>query len=175
MNEFGLSVKDKIQQWIEEQKVIIVIATTTGFGVEPYLSLIKERKVKIIAVAASRIGNPRWKPFDEGIKTQIEQSGGTVIVEKSHWAIIRIINTTLAKLLIPIFIPNLRHWEEILEVGGRICLQITEIAMKEYLIKEGETIVAIAGKDTALALQVVSIKPIKIALLDIIVRKNISL
>lgn len=137
----------------------LIIATTTGFGIGPYLSLVKERKVKIVAFAASRIGNPRWKPFDEGIKTRIEQSEGTVIVEKFHWAIIRIINTTLAKLLIPIFISNLRHWEEILEVGGRICLQIAEIATKENLIKEGETVVAVAGIDTALALKITSTKP----------------
>ena len=80
----------------------------------------------------------------------------------------------IAKYVVPLFGYREKNWEELLAVGGRVCLQITEIAIKENLIKEGDTAVAIAGENAALALKITRTRSPKMALLEVIFRPEIE-
>lgn len=170
-----LQIKEKIEGWVNGQSITLVFATTTGLGVQPYLDFIREHKLRVIAVTAHRLGNPRWKPFDPNVRQHIEELGGVVVEERALWAILRVAPMFIAKYVVPLFGYREKNWEELLAVGGRVCLQITEMVIKENLIKEGETVVAISGKNTALALRITSTKPPKMALLEIILRPEIEL
>ena len=170
-----LQIKERIEDWIDGQSVTLIFAATTGFGIQPYLDFIREHKLRIIAVTAHRLGNPRWKPFDSQIRKQIEAQGGKVVEEKWLWAILRVMPMVVAKYVIPLLGYRERNWEELLAVSGRVCLQITEIAIKANLIGEGNTVVAISGENTALALKITSARPPKMALLDVILRPEIEL
>ena len=131
--------------------------------------------MRVIAVTAHRLGNPRWKPFDPIVRQQIEELGGVVVEERAFWAVLRVAPMFIAKYVVPLFGYKEKNWEELLAVGGRVCLQITEIVIKENLIREGETVVAISGENTALALKITKAKPPKMALLDILLRPEIEL
>lgn len=175
MNSNILQIKERIEGWINGQTVALIFAATTGLGVKPYLDFVQEHDFKLIVVTANRFGNPKWKPFDPQIRKQIEERGGKVVEERWLWAILRVAPMVVAKYIIPLFGYKERNWEELLAVGGRVCLQITEIAIKENLIKEGDTVVAIAGENTSLALKITETRPPKMALLDIILRPEIEL
>ena len=168
-------IKKKIKDWADDGTITLVFAATTGLGVKSYLDFIREHRLRVIAVTAPRLGHPRWKPFDSRIRQQIEELGGVVIEERAIWAILRVAPMLIAKYIVPLFGYKEKNWEELLAVGGRVCLQITEIAIKKSLIKEGETVIAISGESTALALRITSTKPAKMALLDIILRSEIEL
>ena len=175
MNTDITYIKEKIEKWIDGQTATLVFAATTGLGVQPYLNFVKEHDLKIIVVTAHKLGNPRWKPFDPQIRKQIEELGGKVVEERAVWAILRVAPMIIAKYIVPLFGYREKNWEGLLAVGGRVCLQITEIAIKENLIKEGDTVVAIAGENTALALKITEARPPKMALLEIILRREIEL
>ena len=98
-----------------------------------------------------------------------------VVEERAFWAVLRVAPMFIAKYVVPLFGYKEKNWEELLAVGGRVCLQITEIVIKENLIREGETVVAISGENTALALKITKAKPPKMALLDILLRPEIEL
>ena len=168
-------IKEKIQDWINGQSVILIFAATTGLSVKPYLDFVQEHDLNLIVITAHKLGHPRWKPFDPQIRKQIEERGGKVVEERWLWAILRVAPLVVAKYIIPLFGYKEINWEELLAVGGRVCLQITEIAIKENLIKEGDTVVAVAGEDAALGLKITSTRPPKMALLEIIVRPDIKL
>ena len=170
-----LNIKEKIENWVNGKTATLIFATTTGLGVQPYLGFVREHSLRIIAITAHRLGNPRWKPFDPNVRKQIEVLGGTVVEEKALWAIFRVAPMIIAKYVVPLFGYREKNWEELLAVGGRVCLQITEIAIKENLIKEGDTAVAIAGKNAALALKITRARPPKMALLEVIFRPEIEL
>lgn len=168
-------IKEKIQDWINGRSVTLIFAATTGWSVKPYLDFVQEHDLNLIVVIAHKLSNPRWKPFDPQIRKQIEERKGRVVEEKLLWAIFRVTPVIIAKYIIPLFGYKERNWEELLAVGGRVCLQITEIAIKENLIKEGDVVVAVAGENAALGLKISSISPPKMAFLEIIVRPKIEL
>ncbi len=165
-------LKKKIEDWAQGRSVVFIFATTTGLWLQPYLGLME--KCKIIAVVAHKLGNPRWKPFDPVMRQRIESLGGIVIEEKAFWAVLRITSMLMSKYVVPLFSFKAKNWEELLGVGGRVCLQITEIAIKENLVKENAIVVAMSGKNAALVAQVTCTKPVKMALLDIIVRPEVK-
>lgn len=170
-----MQIKEKIEDWINGQSVTLVFATTTGLSVQPYLDFIREHKLRSIAVTAHRLGNPRWKPFDSNVRQHIEELDGVVVEERALWAILRVAPMFIARYVVPLFGYKEKNWEELLAVGGRVCLQITEIAIKEDLIERGDTVVAISGANTALALKITSTRPPKMALLEVILRPEIEL
>ena len=175
MNGDILQIKEKIENWIDGKPATLIFAATTGLGVQPYLDFVRKHSLRIIAITAHKLGNPRWKPFDPNVRKQIEVLGGTVVEERAHWAIFRVAPMIIAKYIVPLFGYREKNWEELLAVGGRVCLQITEIAIKENLIKEGDTAVAIAGENAALALKITRARPPKMALLEVIFRPEIEL
>lgn len=175
MNSDISQIKEKIENWIDGKPATLIFAATTGLGVQPYLDFVREHSLRVIAITAHKLGNPRWKPFDPNIRKQIEVLGGTVVEERAHWAIFRVAPMIIAKYVVPLFGYREKNWEELLAVGGRVCLQITEIAIKENLIKEGDTTVAIAGENAALALKITRTRPPKMALLEVILRPEIEL
>lgn len=175
MNHTVTSVKEKIQQWMEDRDVILILAATTGYGIRPYLHLAQERRIKFVVVVAHKIGNPRWRPFDRDIQDDVHRQGGIVLYEKAFWAVRRVAPMLIARYLVPFFGYKEKNWEELLAVGGRVCLQITEIAMKKNEVHEGDIVVAVAGEHAALALKINRVKPPHLALLDIIFRSDIQL
>ena len=168
-------IQGRIEQWIGGQMVRLIFAATTGLGVQPYLEFAERHNLRIIAVTAHRLANPRWKPFDPAVRRKIEALGGAVVEERMIWAILRVGPMLIARYIAPLFGYRQRNWEELLAVGGRVCLQVTEIAIKERLIGEGEKVVAIAGENTALGLRITSAWPPRMALLEIIHRPDIEL
>lgn len=175
MNDSALDIKDKIRKWIEGREVTLILSSTTGHGVQPYLPLVDKDRIKFIVVVAHRIGSPRWKPFDLQIRNKIEGVGGIILYEKALWAVWRIAPMLIARYLVPLFGYREKNWEELLAAGGRVCLQITEIAAKENFIGKGSIIVAVAGENAALALKVNNVNPPEMALMDIIYRNDIQL
>lgn len=171
----GENVRQKVEGWIGGRRVFLVMAATTGLGVRFYLDLSRQKNVRLIVVVANRLGNPRWQPFHPKIRKEIEEKGG-VVVEEGPWeAVLRVAPMVVAKYIIPLFGYKQRSWEELLAIGGRVCLQIAEIAVRKNLIRKEDTIVAVAGRNTALALKVTNLDPPQMALLDIIFREDIQL
>lgn len=175
MSAPSLDIAEKIRKWIEGRDVTLILSATTGYGLQPYFSLVENGHVKLIVVVAHRIGNPRWKPFDPKIRNEVEQRGGVILQEKILGAIWRLAPMLIAKYFVPLFGYREKNWEELLAVGGRVCLQITEIAAKENRIGRDSIVVAVAGEYAALALKIIEINPPRMALLDIIFRNDIQL
>jgi len=167
--------KQKIEDWIGCKRVTLLFAATTGWGVQPFLEFARKHDLRIIVVTAHKIGNPRWKPFNSQIKKEIEHLGGVIVHERAFWAVQRIASMIIKRFKRPLFGYKQQNWEELLAGGGRICLQITAIAIKENLINQDETVIAIAGTKTALAFKITNTRPPKMALLDIIFRPDIKL
>ena len=165
----------KIRKWIEGREATLVLSSTTGRGLQQYFPLVEDSHVRFIVVVAHRIGNPRWRPFDPQIKSDVERLGGIILHEKPLWAVRRIAPLLIARYCVPLFGYREKNWEELLAVGGRVCLQITEIAAKEKQIRENSVIVAVAGEHAALALKIKQVDPVKMALIDIIYRNDIQL
>lgn len=173
MNNSVLDIKERVAKWINHHPVTLVLSATTGHSVKQYFPLVESDNVQLIIVVAHRIGNPRWKPFDPKIKNEIEQRGGIILQEKMLGAIRRVSSMAISKYLIPWLEFREKNWEELLAVGGRVCLQVAEMAAKENLITKGSTIVVVAGENAALALKLKNISPPHLTLIDIIHRNNI--
>ncbi|MCR4336298.1 MAG: hypothetical protein NUV91_00630 [Candidatus Omnitrophica bacterium] len=169
-----LSIKEKIARWINSRRVILVVSATTGHSVQQYLSLAENSHIQLIVVVAHKVGNPRWKPFDPQIRSEIERRGGIILHETMMGAISRIVPMLISKYLFPLFGYKERNWEELLAVGGRVCLQSAEIVVKGNLVKTGSTIIAVAGENAALALKVQECSPLRMALMDVIHRNDIQ-
>ena len=175
MHNSGFDIQEKIAKWIKHRRVTLVVSATTGNGVNQYLPLAENGHVKLIVVVAHRVGNPRWKPFDPQIRNEVERRGGIILQERMLWAIRRIAQLLISKYLVPLFGYREKNWEELLAVGGRVCLQIAEIVVKEHLVGKGSIIIAVAGEHAALALKIHDINPPRMALMDIIYRNDIQL
>lgn len=165
----NLETKDKVRRWIGHQRTTLIVSSTTGHGVKHYLPMI-HGPIKLIVVAAHKIGNPHWEPFDPQVRKEVERCGGVILNEKMAWAVKRVLSILISRF--PFFMHKEKNWEELLAVGGRVCLQITEMAVKKDLVKRGEIVVAVSGKNTALALKIAGTKPPKIALQEVILRSE---
>lgn len=165
------AMKEKIRTWIGEKNVVLVMASTEGTIVEEYADIIKKLNVKLIVVAAHRLGHPKWKPFASAMRKMVKEAGGTVIHERASFALYRIACLFMGKCLLPLVGYKEKNWEGLFEVSGRVCFQITEIAIREKAVQAGEDVIALAGP-TALAFKVMQTSPPKLALMDIISRQE---
>jgi hypothetical protein len=146
---------------------VLLVATTTGQGVEHYLELSRKHHVKVIAVAAHRLGNPRWKPFDPAIWLKIERQGGDVILETMP-AVLKRVTGRLLKPIIP-FIKTKMDWaEQWLGISGRVCLQALEISANQKAIEQGQVILAMAGKSSIFLFEIKKTMPLQVGLLEMI-------
>ena len=171
-----VKIQEKILRWANGHKLNLVFASTTGNIVRRFLRLVESENIQTIVITHGKFRHPGWKRFDPKIKKKLENMGGVVLKERTRTAILRAIRTILAKYPIGSFGMREKIWEETMGIGGRVCIQMTEIAIKEKKIQLGELIVDIAGKgkgfNTIIVTKVIKTKPPRMALMDVITRDD---
>lgn len=162
----------KALDWALGQKAPIILASTTGKTAQDMLSLVEDRPVRLIVVTHEGPGAPKEWRFSSEVRERLLKAGHTVLSDETVF-LTRIAVWFTRTFGLRVLEKHLAVLEEILGPGGQVSFKIARRAFRRGLIREGEIVVAVAGKisgaDTALALKITGVRPFKVALLEIIV------
>ena len=157
------------------ENIPIVLASTTGETAEEMLRVIGAEKVRLVIVSHDNRQVPKEWRFNPEIIERLKQRGFPVL---RNYPVIPLPIRMLRWLANTFGIATTncrdRVLEETLGTGGRVCFQITRLALNACAIHKNDRIVAVSGErcgaNTALLLKVGSSRPVRITLLETIVR-----
>ena len=150
----------------------IILASTTGETAAKMLDLIGIRKMRLIVVTHNSRRVPQELQFSPQLTKRLEDAGHTVFQDRTLLFPVIVVRW-IAKYC-PLFGLSRKDRERERQFGtsGRVCFKIVEQAAERGLLKEGESVVAIGGKEsgaeTALILKVLRMKPAKVELTEIL-------
>ena len=156
-----------------QTKIPIILASTTGTTAEEMLHVIGAEKAHLIIVSHDSCQIPREWRFSDKVIEQLKERGFPVL---KNYPVIPFPIQLLRRLAKTFKISTTNFRDQVLEetlgTGGRVCFQITRLALKAYAIHENDVVVAIAGErsgaNTALLLKIESTRPVCIRLLETI-------
>lgn len=167
------SVLRQAFQRASQERVPIVLASTTGGTAREMLRIVGVETGRLIIVSHDNRQVPKTWQFEAEMMEQLKERGFPVL---RNYPVVPFPIQLLRRLsrIFGISTTNDRDQllEEMLGIGGRVCFQITRLALQEREIHEHDRIVAVAGEssgaNTALLLQIESIRPVRITLLEMI-------
>ena len=156
---------------------LLILASTTGASAKTALGLIAEGDVRLVVVTHDARRLPKESRFDDAVLSQLQAEGHAVVSSRAFIAFpLSLLRKFYRRFRFFLFGNSSFALSKILGVGGRVCVAIVRLATRQGLIREGETVVAVAGEerglDTALAIKVKTITPFQIDLLEIIARSS---
>lgn len=155
------------------QNLPIVLASTTGETADEMLRIMGDKNARLVVVSHDRRQLPKEWQFRPEIAARLTKRK---ILFLRNYPIVPISIRLLRRLadIFGILTVNRRDQflEETFGTAGRVCFQIVRLALKENAVREGERIVAVAGEKSgasaSLLLQIVSSRPVRILLLEVI-------
>lgn len=171
MDDPTLAVLARALDWACERNAPLILASTTGVTAEKMLDLIGSQTIRLIVVTHEGPGSPVAWRFNPAVREKLAQRGAIVLPDKKAFL------TRMAVWFSKTFgVRTLTRrqaiLEELLGVGGWVCLKLVKRALRKNLVRAGEVVVAAAGRvsgaDTALALRITRTRPLAIALLEVI-------